>query len=579
MTPEPVPYSPANRPRNIWHWLTGPAVSIQEPEENRQASLIAALLLLVIGLSLVLSAIDWFFTIIGNQPYNLAKVLVALAALIPLSVAYGLSRSIYYRLGALLTVVISSATVFVVYLFETNPAEIYLLFYLTIPIFFSAIFLSIKITSLIVILNLAGLLLLPLVTAETSYRDILVGPFGILLILSVLIQLSNYHRSLLEKDRKLLLAEKEAALKQANDAALQSSMATNRALLNAMPDLMFRLSRGGIFVNYKEGREVGLMMPPKDFLGKHLAEVLPDDIAEPALEAIEQALDTGEVQQFEYQINSSGNITFYESRMVASAKDEVISIVRDITQRKRAEQEVYSALAKEKQLSELKARFITTTSHEFRTPLSTILSSTELLEHYSQQWSEEKKAQHFRRIQTAVQRMTELLNDILTFERSEAAKEELRPVMLDLENFCRELVNEMQLGAGQRHNLNFTSPSQPFDCYLDPKLLHQILGNLLSNAIKYSPLESDIELTLAYQPDKLIFTIKDHGIGIPITDQPQLFTAFHRGGNVGAISGTGLGLAIVKKAVELHQGEISFESVQESGTTFTIILPVTTAPE
>lgn len=239
---------------------------------------------------------------------------------------------------------------------------------------------------------------------------------------------------------------------------------------------------------------------------------------------------------------------------------------------------MYSALAKEKQLSELKARFITTTSHEFRTPLSTILSSTELLEHYSQQWSEEKKAQHFRRIQTAVQRMTELLNDILTFERSEAAKEELRPVMLDLENFCRELVNEMQLGAGQRHNLSFTSHSQPFDCYLDPKLLHQILGNLLSNAIKYSPLESDIELTLAYQPDKLIFTIKDHGIGIPITDQPQLFTAFHRGGNVGAISGTGLGLAIVKKAVELHQGEISFESVQESGTTFTIILPVT-APE
>ena len=578
MTPEPVTYSSANRRANIWRWLTGPAISIQEPEENRQASLIAALLLLIIGLSLILVVIDWAFTATSNRSYNSSKTLVFLIALILLSVAYGLSRSIYYRLGALLTVLISSATVFVGYLFEVNPGELYLLFYLAIPIFFSAIFLSIKITNLIIGLNLAGLLLLPLLTTGTSYRDILTGPFGILLMLSILIQLSNYHRNLLEKNRKLLLAEKEAALKQTNEAALQSSMATNRALLNAMPDLMFRISRGGIFVNYKEGREVGLMMPPKEFLGKHLAEVLPADIAQPALDCIEQALDTGEVQQFEYQINSNGNITFYESRMVASAKDEVISIVRDITQRKRAEQEVYSALAKEKQLSELKTRFVTTTSHEFRTPLSTILSSTELLEHYSQQWPEEKKTQHFRRIQTAVQRMTELLNDILTFERSEAAKEEFRPVMLDLESFCQDLVSEMQLGAGQRHNLSFTSHNRPFDCYLDPKLLHQILGNLLSNAIKYSPLDSNIELALTYQPDKLIFTLKDQGIGIPITDQPQLFTAFHRGGNVGSISGTGLGLAIVKKGVELHQGEISFKSFQGSGTTFNVILPVT-APE
>jgi PAS domain S-box-containing protein len=575
LTPEHLPPSPAGRRANFWERLTGPALSIQQPEQHRQAHLVAALLVLLIALGLLIIGIDWLFTTADNHSTNTAKTLVAVIALALLGVAYGLSRSVYYWLGSLLTVIICSSAVFAAYLFDATPPELYLLLYLAIPIFFSTLFLSIKITNLIVALNLGGLLLLPLLTTTTSYRDILIGPFSILLIISALIQLSNYHRNLLEKDRKLLLAEKEIALKQSNEAALQSSMATNRALLNAMPDLMFRISRGGIFVNYKEGREVGLLLPPSAFLGKHLAEIFPADIAQPALYCIEQALGTGEVQQFEYQINSNGNITYYESRMVASAKDEVISIVRDITQRKRAEQEVYSALAKEKELSELKARFVTTTSHEFRTPLSTILSSTELLEHYSQQWPEEKKVQHFRRIQTAVQRMTELLNDILTFERGEAAKQEFRPAMLDLESFCRELVGEMQIGLGQRHNLSFTSHNQPFECYLDSNLLQQILGNLLSNALKYSPLDSNIELTLTYQPDKLTFCLRDHGIGIPLTDQPQLFSAFHRGGNVGTISGTGLGLAIVKKAVELHRGEISFESVQGSGTTFTIILPVT----
>jgi PAS domain S-box-containing protein len=357
------------------------------------------------------------------------------------------------------------------------------------------------------------------------------------------------------------------------ETALRSSMATNRALLNAMPDLMFRISQDGIFVNYKEGKNTRLPVPPETFIGKHLSQVLPEDLAQTALNSIVQALATGEVQHFEFQLSIGGKSVYYEIRLVSSDPGEVISVVRDITERKLAEEEIYSALAKEKQLGELKSHFVTTTSHEFRTPLSTILSSAELLEHYGQAWPEKKKAQHLQRIQNAAQRMTELLDDILTFEQSAATKLELRPSLIMLEEFCRELVTEWQLGLGQPYNLVFNVEGQISQFYADTRLLRQILNNLLSNAIKYSPKGSHIYFDLIYQPGEAIFCVRDQGIGIPKVDQLQIFNAFHRGNNIGSITGTGLGLAVVKKAVDLHGGQVSFESSEGTGTTFKVVLP------
>lgn len=367
--------------------------------------------------------------------------------------------------------------------------------------------------------------------------------------------------------------EKEINERKQAEAALHSSLATNRALINAIPDLIFRISKDGIFVNYKAAKEEQLLVPPSQFLGKNVYEVLPPEIAQPTMHCIETALQTSEIQTFEYQMLLQNQLCDYEARLVVCAVDEVMVIVRDITERKRAEVDIRNALAKEKELSELKTRFVSMTSHEFRTPLTTILSSAELIHDYGEKFSEDRKLQHLQRIVTAVKHMTQLLNDVLLIGKAEAGKLEFIPKELDLVEFCHDLVNEMQLSSNS-HTIIFMSQCVSTIGYIDDKLLWHILSNLLTNAIKYSPRNSIVNLTFAYEQGKAIFQIQDCGIGIPAVDQVQLFNSFFRASNVGTISGTGLGLAIVKKAVDLHDGEIIVESEVGVGTTFTVSLPL-----
>ncbi|WP_334311375.1 PAS domain S-box protein [Nodularia sphaerocarpa] len=253
---------------------------------------------------------------------------------------------------------------------------------------------------------------------------------------------------------------------------------------------------------------------------------------------------------------------------------ELVGYLADITEHKQLEQELNIALETEKELNELKSRFVSMTSHEFRTPLSTILSSSELLEHYRHQWTEEKQLTHLHRIQTAVKRMTEMLNDVLVIGKAEAGKLDYSPTYFDLVEYCRDLLSETQVNQGAMCVLFFTTQHQSMSCCMDDKLLGHILNNLLSNAIKYSPNDSTIEFTLACEDEQAIFKIQDQGIGIPEEDLPRLFESFHRAKNVGNILGTGLGLAIVKTCVDLHQGKISVTSTLGVGTVFTVILPL-----
>ena len=228
-------------------------------------------------------------------------------------------------------------------------------------------------------------------------------------------------------------------------------------------------------------------------------------------------------------------------------------------------------------------------SHEYRTPLTTILSSAELLEQYSHQWHDEKKQRHFQRIQTSVHRLTQLVNDVLLINKAEAGKLEFNPVPLNLVALCRELVEDLQLTAKTQHSISFDCQGSCSSAYLDDRLVRQLLTNLLSNAIKYSPEGGNIQFDLVFEHDSAVietsagalvrtsavtFRIRDQGIGIPPEDQAQLFDAFYRSSNVGTISGTGLGLAIVKKCVDLHGGQIAVESEVGLGTTFTVILPL-----
>jgi PAS domain S-box-containing protein len=262
-----------------------------------------------------------------------------------------------------------------------------------------------------------------------------------------------------------------------------------------------------------------------------------------------------------------------EERTIELAKaNEELQL--EISERKRAEEEVHRMLKKEKELGELKSRFISIASHEFRTPLSTILFSAGLLEKYSYKWPEPRKMEHLDRIQAAVNNMTQLLNDVLLIGKAEAAKLEFNPAPVDLEDFCRLLVEEMQLSAGSEHHINFVCQGECTSRCMDEKLLQHIFRNLLSNAIKYSPEGGEIFYELSYQSQEVIFQVRDQGIGIPLGDQQRLFESFYRAKNVGNISGTGLGLAIVKNCVDLHNGKISVISELGVGTTFILSFPL-----
>jgi len=243
-------------------------------------------------------------------------------------------------------------------------------------------------------------------------------------------------------------------------------------------------------------------------------------------------------------------------------------------QASRAEEEIRKALEKEKELNELKSRFVSMTSHEFRNPLSSILFAAELLEHHSDSLTDEKREKYIHQIQAAVKKMNHLLNEVLEIGKAEAGKLDFNPIPIDLASYCQHLVEEMQLIAGKQYALSFHKVGTGFNAFMDEQLLGSILTNLLSNAIKYSPKGGKINFDLICKETAAIFRIQDEGIGISAADQAQLFSTFHRGNNVGKISGTGLGLAIVKNCVELHGGNIAVESEVGVGTTFVVTLPL-----
>lgn len=262
---------------------------------------------------------------------------------------------------------------------------------------------------------------------------------------------------------------------------------------------------------------------------------------------------------------------------------QLFGTVVDITERKLAEEETLKALQRERELSEAKSRFIAMTSHDLRTPLTTIQSSVELLRRYAEQVPQEKRLEHFSRISSAIDRMNSMVEDVLLLSEAEAGKLQLKAAPVDIVQLCHSSVSELLVADEKQHKITFThlckckatdgEQEAGIEYDLDEKLVRYILSNLLSNALKYSPQGSTVQFDLICHPDKVVFQVQDQGIGIPSEDIPRLFESFHRASNVGATQGTGLGLAIVKQCVDLHGGGIFVDSVVGKGTTFTVTLP------
>ncbi|MCL6436443.1 MAG: CHASE3 domain-containing protein [Leptolyngbyaceae cyanobacterium HOT.MB2.61] len=247
-------------------------------------------------------------------------------------------------------------------------------------------------------------------------------------------------------------------------------------------------------------------------------------------------------------------------------------VYRQLIKRHRAEA-LQQILAREKELSELKLQFFSMVSHEFRTPLSLIIGSAQLLEQSLKEKIEPGKLKNLYRIETSAKVMTQMLSDILTLARAEAGKLEFNPSLIEIQTFCLNLVEDFQVYSETKRTIKFIKQGSHTHAWVDEKLLYSILSNLLSNAIKYSSPEKPIYFSLICESDLVKFQVKDEGIGIPREDQSKLCDPFSRGKNTREISGTGLGLALVKTCVDLHQGEILFESEVGVGTTVTVILP------
>jgi len=238
---------------------------------------------------------------------------------------------------------------------------------------------------------------------------------------------------------------------------------------------------------------------------------------------------------------------------------------------KLAEVEVRKALEKEKELNELKSRFVTLASHEFRTPLSTILSSASLISKYNEIGEAEKLDKHTTRIKSAVTNLTGILNDFLSLSKLEEGVTSNNPSNFNLDELAEEVKDEFMDTLKENQQL-ITTHSGDQNVFLDKQIARNILLNLVSNAIKYSE-KGTIEINTTVSPERITLRIKDEGIGIPDADKVHLFTRFFRAHNAGNIQGTGLGLNIVKRYAELLNGKIEFESTVNKGTTFTVEFP------
>ena len=254
-------------------------------------------------------------------------------------------------------------------------------------------------------------------------------------------------------------------------------------------------------------------------------------------------------------------------------------VYNDISKQKQAEINIKEALKKEQELNELKSRFISMASHEFRTPLTAILSSATLIGKQNQPNKVQKREKYVKQIESNVRNLVVILNDFLSLSKLEEGKTDFRPENFDLVQLLKQVINEIETGKKEGQKIIFKSQLPIISVALDAKLMRHILVNLVSNATKYSEEGTNIDIAITTQDNKVLISVTDEGIGIPLEEQVNLFDRFFRATNAVNIQGTGLGLHIVKQYTELMGGTVSFKSEIGKGTTFMVEFESTLNPE
>lgn len=376
----------------------------------------------------------------------------------------------------------------------------------------------------------------------------------------------------------------EIDLRQQAEEALRESKARYRLVVDHAPTPTVIVDREtGRFIDangsalklFGVGRDELLAGGPADFS----PEFQPDGRAsrESAQEKIARAID-GDSAKFNWLHRSADGreipCSVHLAKMPGAAGESVIAAVTDLSEQLRSEEAMRRALENERELSELRARFTSIVSHEFRTPLGIIMSAVDLLKSYHDRLDTARREVLHQDIREATRRMADLMDQVLVLGRADAGKLSFSPAALDLRTLCEKLTDESLSACVRKCPLHLTVEGDLSGASADEPLLRHIFSNLLSNATKYSPAGSPVEFLVRREKHEAVFTVRDHGIGIPEDDRARIFEAFQRASNVGEIPGSGLGLLITRRCAELHHGSISFTSEAGVGTTFTVRLPV-----
>lgn len=264
----------------------------------------------------------------------------------------------------------------------------------------------------------------------------------------------------------------------------------------------------------------------------------------------------------------------YQLQLEKEVEDRTLILQEAIAKLENTKLQLDQSLQKERELNQLKSRFISTASHEFRTPLATVMSSLSLVEKYNEHNEIDKVDRHLLRIKKSIRNLTEILNDVLSVNKIEEGKVFINPTAFIINDLLEDIVSEIKLiaKAGQDIQIKYESKSE-YRIVQDSRLLRHIISNMLSNALKFSPENAIIEISVKSKSKNVEIKVKDDGIGIPKADLENLFTRFFRSENAGQIQGTGLGLSIAKQYSQLIGGDVSCKSEENKGSEFIVSIP------
>lgn len=356
--------------------------------------------------------------------------------------------------------------------------------------------------------------------------------------------------------------------------ALEESQSLYQSIANNFPDGVISVVDQDLICIYSDGAELRKLGVNKDnLIGTKFLDRFDEEIGKLLLDTFRKVNTEG--NQI-CEIENEGE--HYEVHFVIIGpknrlRKRYLIVEINSTKQKTIEIEQAKALQKEKELGEMKSRFVSMASHEFRTPLSAILSSASLIEKYGKTEQQSNRLKHTDRIKASVANLTDILNDFLSFEKLNANKVDVKFEEVNICELIKYAIEELDSTKKSEQMVKYSANKSDCTFMSDGKILKNILLNLLSNGLKYSGEKGVVEIELEDRVDDLVLKVSDNGIGIPDKDQENMFERFHRAENVSNIQGTGLGLNIVKKYVELLEGNISFESKLGVGTTFKIELP------